>query len=136
MSNLSNLSKPSWAKAQLGLDKLDKCLTHNQSLGIRQISKCKTEEYCNSNHFSQEQSRTKTPRVAQSNKAPIKKNVNVKFIFIFGSQFSQTLPNAGRKKEKNGQKSGVFLIKKLQNFSQEQSRTKTPRVHIQAHKQQ
>ena len=33
------MSKPSWAKAQLGLDKLDKCLIHNQSLGIRQIYK-------------------------------------------------------------------------------------------------
>ena len=66
MSNLSNMSKPSWAKAQLGLDKLDKCIIHNQSLGIRQIYKCKTEENCNSNNFSQEQSRTKTPRVAHA----------------------------------------------------------------------
>ena len=32
------------------LDKLDKCIIHNQSLGIRQIYKCKTEEYCNSSN--------------------------------------------------------------------------------------
>ena len=72
------MSKPSWAKAQLGLDKLDKCLIHNQSLGIRQISKCKTEEYCNSNNFSQEQSKTKTPRVAHaSTEATIKKIMGI-----------------------------------------------------------
>ena len=41
----------SWAiEAELGLDKLDKCLIHNQSLEIRQIYKCKTEEYCNSSN--------------------------------------------------------------------------------------
>ena len=72
------MSKQSWAKAQFGLDKLDKlekCLIHNQSLGIRQIFKCNTEEYCNSNNFSQEQSRIKTPRVAHASTEATIKNI-------------------------------------------------------------
>ena len=37
--NLKTTIRQAGLEAQLGLDKLDKCLIHNQSLGIRQIYK-------------------------------------------------------------------------------------------------